>query len=65
MANYAKTNVGDEGRVEPHEALGITGAEASVNKLPADTGNKRMPTPPSIGAGISNQSLLGYSLSFK
>ena len=59
MANYAKTNVGDEGRVKPHEALEITGAEVSVNKLPAGTGNKRMPAPTSIGAGISNQSLLG------
>lgn len=28
-------------------------------------GNKRMPAPISIGAGMSNQSLLGYSLSSK
>lgn len=35
MANYAKTNIGNEGRVELHEALGLTGAEVSVNKLPA------------------------------
>ncbi|WP_154053617.1 cupin domain-containing protein [Olsenella uli] len=38
MANYAKTNVGNEGRVELHEVLGLTGAEVSVNKLPAGAG---------------------------
>ena len=26
MTNYAKTNIGNEGRVELHEALGLTGA---------------------------------------
>jgi uncharacterized cupin superfamily protein len=35
MANFTKTNVGDEARVELHEALGLTGAEVSINKLPA------------------------------
>ena len=35
MANYTKTNVGNEGRVELHEALALTGAEISINKLPA------------------------------
>ena len=35
MANFAKTNVGDEARVELHETLGLTGAEVSVNNLPA------------------------------
>lgn len=38
MANYAKTNIGNEGRVELHEMLGLTGAEVSVNKLPAGAG---------------------------
>ena len=38
MTNYAKTNIGNEGRVELHEALGLTGAEVSVNKLPAGAG---------------------------
>ena len=38
MANYAKTSIDDEGRVELHEALGLTGAEVSVNKLPAGAG---------------------------
>ena len=28
MANYAKTNIGNEGRVELHEKLSLTGAEA-------------------------------------
>ena len=35
MANYTKTNIGNEGRVELHEALSLTGAEISINKLPA------------------------------
>ena len=35
MANYAKTNIGNEGRVELHEKLSLTGAEISVNQLPA------------------------------
>ena len=38
MANYAKTSIDDESRVELHEALGLTGAEVSVNKLPAGAG---------------------------
>lgn len=35
MANYAKTNIGNEGRVELHDTLSLTGAEISINKLPA------------------------------
>ena len=35
MANYAKTNIGNEGRVELHEKLSLTGAEISINQLPA------------------------------
>lgn len=35
MKNYTKTNAGNEGRVELHEKLGLTGAEVSVNRLPA------------------------------
>ena len=35
MANYAKTNIGNEGRVELHDALSLTGAEISINQLPA------------------------------
>ena len=35
MANYAKTNSGNEGRVELHEKLSLTGAEISINQLPA------------------------------
>ncbi|MDO5545731.1 MAG: cupin domain-containing protein [Eubacteriales bacterium] len=38
MKNYAKTNIGNEGRVELHEKLALTGAEVSVNQLPAGTG---------------------------
>lgn len=34
MANYAKTNIGNEGRIELHETLSLTGAEISINKLP-------------------------------
>ncbi len=35
MKNYAKTNIGNEGRVELHEKLSLTGAEISINQLPA------------------------------
>ena len=35
MAHYAKTNIGNEGRVELHEKLSLTGAEISINQLPA------------------------------
>ncbi len=35
MANFTKTNAGFEGRVELHETLGLTGAEISINALPA------------------------------
>lgn len=35
MTNYSKTNIGDEARVELHEALSLTGAEISFNHLPA------------------------------
>ena len=35
MANYAKTNIGNEGRVELHEKLSLPGAEISINQLPA------------------------------
>ena len=38
MKNYAKTNVGTEGRAELHEALSLTGAEVSLNRLPAGAG---------------------------
>lgn len=38
MANYTKTNVGNEARVELHNQLGLTGAEISVNQLPAGAG---------------------------
>ena len=38
MKNYAKTSIGNEGRVELHEALGLTGAEISINRLPAGAG---------------------------
>ena len=35
MANFTKTNAGSESRVELHETLGLTGAEISINALPA------------------------------
>ena len=36
MANYAKTNIGNEGRTDLHEILSLTGAEISINNLPAE-----------------------------
>lgn len=38
MKNYVKTNIGNEGRVELHETLALTGAEVSINQLPAGAG---------------------------
>lgn len=38
MANYTKTSVADGARTELHEALGLTGAEISINELPAGAG---------------------------
>lgn len=35
MKNYTKTNIGNEGRTELHEVLALTGAEISINQLPA------------------------------
>lgn len=38
MNYYTKTSVGSEGRAELHDALKLTGAEISVNRLPAGAG---------------------------
>lgn len=38
MNYYTKTSVGSEGRAELHETLKLTGAEISVNRLPAGAG---------------------------
>lgn len=35
MNYYTKTNIGNEGRTELHEKLSLTGAEISINQLPA------------------------------
>lgn len=35
MSNYTKTNIGNDGRVELHNTLNLTGAEISINQLPA------------------------------
>ncbi len=37
MKNFAKTHIGNEGRTELHDALSLTGAEISINTLPAGT----------------------------
>lgn len=37
MANYTKTSIKDEARVELHDTLSLTGAEISVNNLLAGT----------------------------
>ncbi|MDO5573556.1 MAG: cupin domain-containing protein [bacterium] len=35
MSNYAKMSVSNEARVELHDQIGLTGAEVSINILPA------------------------------
>ena len=38
MANYTKAAIKTESRTELHEKLGLTGAEISLNELPAGAG---------------------------
>lgn len=38
MSNYSKVNVTKEARTELHDQLSLTGAEISINNLPAGTG---------------------------
>ena len=38
MKSYTKASTQNEGRVELHDALGLTGAEVSINALPAGAG---------------------------
>ena len=35
MANYKKISVAEAPRTELHDSLGLTGAEISINELPA------------------------------
>lgn len=53
MKNYAKTNVDTEGRAELHEALSLTGAEVSLNRLPAGAGA------PFVHAHKNNEEIYG------
>ncbi len=53
MVNYTKTNVSNEGRVELHDALKLTGAEISINRLPAGAGV------PFIHAHKNNEEIYG------
>lgn len=56
MKNYAKTNIGNEGRVELHEKLALTGAEISINRLPASAGV------PFVHSHKSNEEIYGVIL---
>lgn len=38
MKNYSKTNTAGTERIELHDTLGLTGAEVSVNYMPAGAG---------------------------
>lgn len=38
MSNYNKISIAKEARVELHDALNLTGAEISINTLPAGAG---------------------------
>lgn len=38
MSNFKKTNIGNEARAELHDTLALTGAEISINILPAGEG---------------------------
>ena len=53
MANYTKTNTGNEGRIELHDILKLTGAEVSINRLLAGAGV------PFIHAHKNNEEIYG------
>ena len=53
MKNYTKTNIGNEARVELHDKLALTGAEVSINQLPAGAGV------PFVHAHQKNEELYG------
>lgn len=38
MKNFSKVSVASEARTELHDQLGLTGAEVSINHLPAGAG---------------------------
>lgn len=38
MRNYSKVSVAQDARIELHDQLSLTGAEISINNLPAGTG---------------------------
>lgn len=38
MSNYSKTTVKPDARTELHDILSLTGAEVSINNLPAGAG---------------------------
>ena len=38
MTNCTKTNIGNEARIELHDKLLLSGAEVSINRLPAGAG---------------------------
>lgn len=38
MKNFSKVSVGEEARIELHDVLNLTGAEVSINALPAGAG---------------------------
>ena len=38
MSNYSKVSVADDARTELHDVLSLTGAEISINNLPAGAG---------------------------
>lgn len=38
MSSFSKVNVKDDARTELHDQLGLTGAEVSINNLPAGAG---------------------------
>ena len=53
MKNYVKTNIGNEARAELHEKLSLTGAEISINRLPAGA------SVPFIHAHKNNEEIYG------
>lgn len=53
MSNYTKTSIENKDRTELHEALSLTGAEVSINSLPAGA------TVPFVHSHKNNEEIYG------
>ena len=65
MSNYSKWNAKQDPRTELHDVLGLTGAEVSINHLPAGAGvpcSARRRIPPSATPAFRSEKTLLESI---